>query len=80
MCRSYSGVSCELGVAGCCAGLWALMLLTAADVQGVARRVLVLTNKSQYPLLFNWDLGVMAVHGALQGSLNITPSTGRLLG
>lgn len=48
--------------------------------QGVVRRVVLLTNTSVYPILYEWDLGVMGQsREALGGGvLEVSPAGGRL--
>jgi hypothetical protein len=47
------------------------------SVQGVLRSLVVLTNTSAYPVLYEWDLGVMGAPGSLSGGdLEISPGSG----
>ncbi|KXZ53757.1 hypothetical protein GPECTOR_6g674 [Gonium pectorale] len=71
-----------------------LVSLGVTPVRGLTRRIVVLTNKSRYPLAFDWDLAALApppgVPGPplpsadlladrpLQGALAITPASGSL--
>jgi hypothetical protein len=55
-------------------------------VQGILRSVVVLTNTAAYPVLYEWDLGVMGQPESLSGGiLDVSPASGgwvssRLLG
>ncbi len=45
--------------------------------QGVLRRVVLLTNTSIYPVLYEWDLGVMGLRDTLSGGvLEVVPASG----
>eukprot|EP00798_Chlamydomonas_sp_ICE-L_P020949 gene20949-27801_t len=59
-----------------------MLSLGTSLFKGVSRRVLVLSNKSVYPLCFNWDLGLFqssfSPSNAIQAGLSISPSNGTL--